>query len=136
MKAWTSDFSATPIPLMCCRLYGEVCYVCGSGASVASIHCSNFSVLQGQDSLYHSASCVSPSRVSLGRETSSRTGIFVFSRTLLSDAKKALRCLDLTVSVGVRSKSSTPFTTSGLSKVESDRILVSLPELRSNSTRA
>src|SRR5829696_5576896 len=25
MKAWTSDFSATPIPLMCCRLYGEVC---------------------------------------------------------------------------------------------------------------
>src|SRR5215212_12109339 len=24
MKAWTSDFSATPIPLMRCRLYGEV----------------------------------------------------------------------------------------------------------------
>src|SRR5215210_8084816 len=28
MKAWTSDFSATPIPLMCCRLYGEVCWGC------------------------------------------------------------------------------------------------------------
>src|SRR5215216_2897935 len=26
MKAWSSDFSATPIPLMCCRLYGEVCH--------------------------------------------------------------------------------------------------------------
>ena len=24
LKAWLSDFSATPIPLMCCRLYGEV----------------------------------------------------------------------------------------------------------------
>jgi hypothetical protein len=27
MKAWSSDFSATPIPLMCCTLYGEVCPV-------------------------------------------------------------------------------------------------------------
>ena len=25
MKAWSSDFSATSIPLMRCRLYGEVC---------------------------------------------------------------------------------------------------------------
>ena len=24
MKAWSSNFSATPIPLMYCRLYGEV----------------------------------------------------------------------------------------------------------------
>ena len=100
-------------------------YVRGSGANVASIHCSNFSVLQGQGSLYHSSSRVSPSLVSLGNETSSRTGIFVISRTLLSDAKKALRCLDLKFSVGVRSKSLTPFTTFGLSKDESDRILVS-----------
>jgi hypothetical protein len=27
MKAWSSDFSATSIPLMRCRLYGEVCWV-------------------------------------------------------------------------------------------------------------
>jgi hypothetical protein len=26
MEACTPDFSATPIPLMCCRLYGEVCF--------------------------------------------------------------------------------------------------------------
>jgi hypothetical protein len=27
IKAWSSDFSATLIPLMRCRLYGEVCHV-------------------------------------------------------------------------------------------------------------
>jgi hypothetical protein len=92
---------------------------------VASIHCSNFSVLQGQGNLYHSSSRGSPSRVSPGNETSSRTGIFVIFRTLLSDAKKVLHCSDLEFSVGVRSNRLTPFTTFGLSKEESDRILVS-----------
>jgi hypothetical protein len=33
MKAWSSDFSATPIPLMCCRLYGEVWWVQLVGAT-------------------------------------------------------------------------------------------------------
>jgi hypothetical protein len=34
VKAWSSNLSATPIPLMCCRLYGEVCcnYACRSCA--------------------------------------------------------------------------------------------------------
>ena len=105
-------------------------YVSGSGVSVASIHCSNFSDLQGQGNLYHSSSRGSPSRgspsrVSPGNETSSRTGIFVIFRTSLSDAKKVLRCSDLEFSVGVSSKRLTRFTTFGLSKDESDRILVS-----------
>jgi carboxymethylenebutenolidase len=34
MKAWSSDFSATPISLTCCRLYGEVCYTASQRAMI------------------------------------------------------------------------------------------------------